>query len=115
MNLNFFLFSVVGRLLAVNIRIILVIIQMNDLSEKREEVRNMLVVRTDNHYDYVNDFMLDSMIKSKEIVKFKHNTEWVNVGKAPIRSIKQDIVFNGNNRLAINDLIFVRADRRDNK
>jgi len=93
----------------------LVIIQMNDLSEKREEVRNMLVVRTDNHYDYVNDFMLDSMIKSKEIVKFKRNTEWVNVGKAQIMSIKQDIVFNGNNRLAINDLIFVREDRRANK
>ena len=75
----------------------------------------MLVVRTDNHYDYVNDFMLDSMIKSKEIVKFKRNTEWVNVGKAQIMSIKQDIVFNGNNRLAINDLIFVREDRRANK
>ena len=88
---------------------------MNDLSEKREEVGNMLVVRTDNHYDYVNDFMLDSMIKSKEIVKFKRNTEWVNVGKAQIGSIKKDIVFNGNNRLAINDLIFVRADRRENK
>ena len=75
----------------------------------------MLVIRIDNHYDYVNDYMLDSMIKSKEIVKFKHNTEWVNVGKAPIRSIEQDIVLNGNNRLAINDLIFVRADRGDNK
>ena len=75
----------------------------------------MLVVRTNNHYDYVNDFILDGLIKSKEIVKFKRNTEWVNVGKATIMSIKQDIVFNGNNRLAINDLIFVRADRGDNK
>jgi hypothetical protein len=93
----------------------MLVIQMNDLSEKREEVRNMLVVRTDNHYDYVNDFMLDSMIRSNEIVKFKNNREWVNVGKALIGGIKQDIVFNGNNRLAINDLIFVRADRRDNK
>ena len=88
---------------------------MNDLSEKREEVRNMLVIRTDNHYDYVNDYMLDSMIKSNEIVKFKNNTEWVNVGKAAIGGIKQDISFNGNNRLAINDLIFVREDRRANK
>jgi len=75
----------------------------------------MLVIRIDNHYDYVNDYMLDSMIKSKEIVKFKHNKEWVNVGKAPIRSINQDIVFIGNNRLAINDLIFVCADRHANK
>jgi hypothetical protein len=71
----------------------------------------MLVVRNDNHYDYVDDFMLDGLIKSKEIVKFKRNTEWVKVGAAPIRDNKSDRVFNGNNRLAINDSIFVRADR----
>ncbi|GAB6269531.1 MAG: hypothetical protein PHW12_07045 [Smithella sp.] len=71
----------------------------------------MLVVRNDNHYDCVDDFMLDSLIKSKEIVKFKRNTEWVKVGVAPIRSNKPDREFNGNNRLAINDSIFVRADR----
>jgi len=75
----------------------------------------MLVVRTDNHYDYVNDFMLDSLIKSKQIVKFKHNTGWVNVGENQIRDNKQDRVFNGNNRLAVNDSIFVRADRNANK
>ena len=77
----------------------------------------MLVIRTDNHYDYVNDYMLDSMIKSNEIVKFKNNTEWVNVGKAPIGGFKQDIVFNGtnSNRLAMNDSIFVRAHRSANK
>jgi hypothetical protein len=95
----------------------MLVIQMNDLSEKRAEVRNMLVIRTDNHYDYVNDYMLDSMIKSNEIVKFKNNTEWVNVGKAPIGGFKQDIVFNGtnSNRLAMNDSIFVRAHRSANK
>jgi hypothetical protein len=71
----------------------------------------MLVVRSDNHYDYVNDFVLDSLIESKEIVKFKRNTEWVNAGAAPIRGNKSDRVFNGNNRLAINDSIFVSADR----
>ena len=77
----------------------------------------MLVIRTDNHYDYVNDFMLDSLIKSKQIVKFKRNTEWVNVGKAPIGGFKQDIVFNGtnSNRLAINDSIFIREYRRANQ
>ena len=77
----------------------------------------MLVIRTDNHYDYVSDFMLDSLIKSKQIVKFKRNTEWVNVQTAPMRDNKQDRVFNNtnSNRLAINDSIFVRADRKDNK
>jgi hypothetical protein len=88
---------------------------MNVLSEKRKEVRKMLVMRTDNHYDYVNDTTLDSLIKSKEIVKFKRNTQWVKAGAAPIKDNKPDRVFNGNHRLAINDLIFVREDRKANK
>ena len=75
----------------------------------------MLVMRNDNHYDYVNDFMADSLINSNQIVKFKRDTEWVNVGAAPIRGKKRDIVFNRKNRLAINDSIFVRADRKANK
>ncbi|KFZ44812.1 hypothetical protein DS62_01745 [Smithella sp. SC_K08D17] len=44
-------------------------------------------------------------------VATRGNTEWVKVGVAPIRSNKPDREFNGNNRLAINDSIFVRADR----
>ena len=75
----------------------------------------MLVVRTDNHYDYVNDTMLDSLIKSKEIVEFKRNTEWVKVGAAPIMGNKPDRVFKGNNRLAINDSIFIREYHRTNQ
>ena len=77
----------------------------------------MLVMRTDNRYDYVHDAMLDSLIQSKQIVKFKRNAQWVNIGAAPIRGNKQDRVFDStnSNRLAINDSIFVRADRRDNK
>jgi hypothetical protein len=75
----------------------------------------MLVMRNDKHYDYVNDFMLDGLIKSKKIVKFKRNTEWVNAGAAPIRDNKPDRVFHSSNRLAINDSIFVSADRSANK
>ena len=77
----------------------------------------MLVMRTDNHYDYVKDFMLDSLIKSKQIVKFKLNAEWVNVGSDSIRGIKQERVLNGSNskRLAINDSIFIREYRRANQ
>ena len=75
----------------------------------------MLVMRNDKHYDYVNDFMLDGLIKSKKIVKFKRNTEWVNAGAAPARGNKPDRTFYNSNRLAINDSIFVRADRKDNK
>jgi len=74
----------------------------------------MLVIRTDNHYDYVNDFMLDSLIKSKEIVKFKRNSAWVTVGEVPIRTNQRDRILNGTDRLAINDSIFVREYRRAN-
>ena len=74
----------------------------------------MLVIRNDNHYDYVNDTMLDSLIKSKEIVKFKRNTGWVNVGADPLRDNKQNRIFNGpnSNRLAMNDSIFIREYRK---
>jgi hypothetical protein len=75
----------------------------------------MLVMRNDKHYDYVNDFMLDSLIKSREIVKFKHNTEWVNAGAAPAGDSTPNRAFHSSNRLAINDSIFVRADRKANK
>ena len=77
----------------------------------------MLVVRTDNHYDYVNDFMLGSLIKSKQIVKFKRNAGWVNMQADPIRGNKQDRVFNGtnSNRLAMSDSIFIREYRRANQ
>ena len=77
----------------------------------------MLVIRNDNHYDYVNDFTLDSLIESKQIVKFKRNTEWVNVQTAPVRGNKQDRLFNStnSNRLAINDSIFIREYRKANQ
>jgi hypothetical protein len=76
--------------------------------------KGVLVVRKDNHYDYVNDFMLDGLIKSKQIVKFKRNTEWVKVGEAQTSVNKSERVFNGTNRnrLAINDSIFVSEDRK---
>ena len=42
------------------------------------------VIHADNHCDYVTDFMLDSLIKSKEIIKFKSSTGWVTIGSYPI-------------------------------
>ncbi|PKN66595.1 MAG: hypothetical protein CVU54_18130 [Deltaproteobacteria bacterium HGW-Deltaproteobacteria-12] len=75
----------------------------------------MLVIRKDNHYDFVDDFMLDSLIKSKEIVKFKRNTEWVTAEEEPMRGISRHKVVNGADRLAINDSIFVREYYRANQ
>ena len=42
------------------------------------------VIHADNHCDYVTDFMLDSLIKAKEIVKFKSSTGWITIGTYPI-------------------------------
>ena len=73
------------------------------------------VIRTGNNYDYVKDFMLDSMIESQEIAKFKRSTGWVTIGADPIRESKRDSVFNGIDRIAVNDSIFVREYRRANQ
>ena len=43
------------------------------------------VMRTGNQYDYVKDFILDSRIESREIVKFKRRRGWVTIGLDPIR------------------------------
>ena len=72
------------------------------------------VLRTGNIYDYVKDFMLDSLIESQGIVKFRRNTGWVTVGADPIRKNKRDSLFNDTDRIAVNDSIFVREYRRDN-
>jgi hypothetical protein len=83
------------------------------LDEARGE--NMLVIRKDNHYDYVDDFMLDSLIKSKEIIKFKCGTEWVTIGADSKRGSQQDRILDSSDRLAINDSIFVRENYRTNQ
>lgn len=75
----------------------------------------MLIIRTDNHYDYVDDLMLDSLIKSKEIVKFKRGTEWVTIGADPMTGSNPDKILNSNDRLAVNDSIFVRENYRINQ
>ena len=72
------------------------------------------VLRTGNIYDYVKDFMLDSLIQSQGIVKFKRNTGWVTIGADPIRKIKRDSLFNDTDKIAVNNSIYVREYRRDN-
>ena len=72
------------------------------------------IIHADNHCDYVTDFMLDSLIKAKEIVKFKSSTGWVTIGSYPIMESKRDGVVNGADRMAVNDSIFVRENLRVN-
>jgi hypothetical protein len=58
-------------------------------------------MRKGNYYDYVKDFILDTLLESKEIVKFKRSTGWVTIGVDPIRGSKRDSVFNGYDRRAL--------------
>jgi len=48
---------------------------------------NILVCYPDNRIDYVTDNILDILIESKKIVKFKRSSGWVTIGVDPIRSI----------------------------
>ena len=77
------------------------------LNKERGENLLIHVIGPDNHYDYVIDFMLDSLIESKKIVKFKRSTGWVTIGVDQVRGSKRDNVFNDIDRRAVNDSLFV--------
>lgn len=60
------------------------------------------IVRADNRYDYVKEFLLNDLIASKGIVKFKRRTTgWVTIGTDPTRGSKPERVFNGTNRRTV--------------
>lgn len=48
------------------------------------------VIRSDNQYDYIQDYILDSLIETKKIVKFRRSTGWVTVGTHPVRKKKRE-------------------------
>lgn len=41
---------------------------------------------TNNTYDYVKDFMLDSLIEAGVVARFLRSSGWVTVGVDPVRS-----------------------------
>lgn len=41
-------------------------------------------------YDYVNDYMLDTLIEAGVVARFLRSTGWVTVGVDPIRSARGD-------------------------
>ena len=59
------------------------------------------ILRNDNRYDFVKGFILNNLIESKGIVKFKRSTGWVTIGVDPIRERKRDRVFTGTDRRAL--------------
>lgn len=53
---------------------------------------------TNNRYDYVKDFMLDSLIESGVVARFLRTSGWVTVGVDTLRSTKQDNAYEGTER-----------------
>lgn len=48
---------------------------------------NIQVCYPDNRIDIINDNILDTLIESKKIIKFRRGEGWVTIGVDPIRSI----------------------------
>lgn len=40
-----------------------------------------------DHYDYVEDYLLDSLIEAGAVIRFLRFSGWVTVGRDPIRSV----------------------------
>ncbi|MBJ6723648.1 GSU3473 family protein [Geomesophilobacter sediminis] len=58
---------------------------------------------TNNSYDYVHDFMLDSLIEAGVVARFLRSSGWVTVGVDPIRTRKVGAnPYNGTERRASN-------------
>jgi hypothetical protein len=53
------------------------------------------VLRTDNNFDFVKDFILNDLIESKEILKFKRISGWVTIGTDKVRALKRNSVTAG--------------------
>lgn len=57
---------------------------------------------TNNTYDYVRDFMLDSLIEAGVVAKFLRSSGWVTIGVDPIRSSSPKGEYRGAERRALN-------------
>jgi hypothetical protein len=58
------------------------------------------VIFPDNHLDFIKPGMLDSLIESRKITKFKRSTGWVTIGVDPVRKTRRDPL-----RLTISDMV----------
>lgn len=53
------------------------------------------IAYNDNRYDYVKDFMLDGLIDSGKVARFRRSTGWVSIGVDPIRRCTHKSTYNG--------------------
>ena len=53
---------------------------------------------TNNTYDYVKDFMLDSLIEAGVVARFLRSSGWVTIGVDPVRTSSQNREYSGSER-----------------
>ena len=56
---------------------------------------------TNNTYDYVKDFMLDSLIEAGVVARFLRSSGWVTVGVDPIRTNRPSSEYQGQERRSL--------------
>ena len=56
---------------------------------------------TNNTYDYVKDFMLDSLIEAGVVARFLRSSGWVTVGVDPVRGKDSTASYAGVERRSI--------------
>jgi hypothetical protein len=56
---------------------------------------------TNNRYDYVKDFMLDSLIEAGVVARFLRSSGWVTIGVDPIRSDSSHREYTGGERRSL--------------
>ena len=47
----------------------------------------------DNRFDYVKENILDTLIETKQITKFRRSTGWVTLGLDPVRAAKREYTY----------------------
>ena len=55
---------------------------------------------TNDKYDFVKDFMLETLITSGAISKFRRSSGWVQIGVDPVRAPRASASYNGPDRRA---------------
>jgi len=59
---------------------------------------------TNNRYDYVKDFMLDSLIEAGVVARFLRSSGWVTIGVDPIRVSSSQQQYEGGERRSLHKL-----------
>lgn len=70
------------------------------------------VIRCDNRCDSIEESLLDGLIETHDIIKFKRGEEWVTVGTNPIGKRKHQKALEDNERRAAKDSSFAGQVRK---